>query len=88
MYSPCVGGEALVRPLAVIGLTSLKVDSLQKQSIDKTISYKSLVNADKQRSVVVVLASAHADAVSIARSKRQYSRNASSLDNKKQSQSI
>ncbi len=77
MYNPCIGGEALVRPLAVIGLTSIKVDSLGSDK-KHTISYTSLVTKDKQRSVVVLLATAQADAATIARSKRHYTKHVSS----------
>lgn len=72
LFAPCVGGEALVMPLAVIGLTGVKIDSLVPFSLE-TIAYSKLVPKEHQMPVIVVLLQTQqAVNASIARSKRRY----------------
>ncbi len=75
LYAPFVGGEALTRPLAVIGLTGLKVDSIiaAEYKDQMLISYKTLVKPEDQRPpIVILLQTPDVATLADARNKRYY----------------
>lgn len=59
LYVPRVSGQALAYPLAVIGLTAIRVDAMSNEKqhangISKMISYKELIAIENQKTVPVV----------------------------------
>lgn len=59
IYAPRISQEALVRPLAVIGLTSNHLDSTVTAAKGGIFSYKELVPLDKQKPNITVRLSRH-----------------------------
>ena len=59
LYAPRVSGQALSYPLAVIGLTAIRVDAMSEQqhaTSNRVISYKELIPIESQKTVPVILA--------------------------------